>query len=316
MGSNRATAAIFVGLVGVAVAALPAVAAAARVAIVKSSSLAPFESALATLTESLRAQPNQPEILTFDLGGDGANAPTIFRDVEAAQAQAVVTIGTLATEMALQQTSTLPLIFSMVLYPEQSGFLRGHARSVTGVSLDIPFDVQFRFLRDLLPSAQRLGVLYHPSETGSIVDAGKAAAAKHGFDLRVRAVDKPADAVEALAGLLPEIDALWSVADSHVFTPQTTPTLILNALRRRVPLFGISKSQARSGAVMALYVDYGDIGRQTAELVVRVLEGERGEALPVASPRTVLLALNERTAEHLGLTLAPQLRAAATEVLQ
>ena len=316
MAFSRSISEIVLGLLGVAVVAIPAAAATSRVAIVKSSSLAPFESALTTMTESLRRQPNQPEILTFDLGGDGANAPAVFRDVEAAQPQAVVTIGTLATEMALQQPSTLPLIFSMVLYPEQSGFLGGRGRKMTGVSLDIPVEVQFRYLRQLLPSARRLGVLYCPSETGAIVEAGKAAASKYGFERRARSVDMAADAVAALADLLPEIDAVWSVADSHVFTPQTTPVLILNALRQRLPLFGISKVQARAGAVMALYADYADIGRQTAEYVVRVLDGEGVETLPVASPRTVLLALNEKSAQHIGLTLVPELRGVAQEVLQ
>jgi len=100
-----------------------AASAAMRVAIVKSSNLPPFEVASAAMTASLAKQPVQPEVLTFDLGGDSANAPAILLEVDAASPHLVVNVGTLATEMMVRAPGTVPVIFSMVLYPSQSGFL-------------------------------------------------------------------------------------------------------------------------------------------------------------------------------------------------
>jgi putative ABC transport system substrate-binding protein len=103
-----------------------------------------------------------------------------------------------------------------------------------------------------------------------------------------------------------KVDALWTVADSGVFTPQTTPTLLLAALRHRMPLIGLSPGHVRSGALAALVVDYEEVGRQTAELVVRVLEAPSSE-VPVTAPRRVTLALNLKTAELLGLQIPKEL---------
>jgi putative ABC transport system substrate-binding protein len=72
----------------------------------------------------------------------------------------------------------------------------------------------------------------------------------------------------------------------------------------------------RSGALATLFCDYADVGRQTGELVRRVLDGARPEDLPVAGPRKVSLGLNLRTAQHLGLDVSPPLVAGALEVVR
>jgi putative ABC transport system substrate-binding protein len=297
---------------GVAVLAFFAVASAASaastrptVAILKSSTLAPFELATEALTQSLSRVVPQPEVLTFDLEGDEANAPVVLRTIHAADPRVIVTVGSLATSVALADPSPIPVVFSMVLYPKASGFQSSARRSVTGVSLDIPLETQFASLRRLLPAAKKIGVLFHPAETGAIAAAAATVAAQNGLTLVAREVADAGEAVTALGSLMEEVDAVWAIADGHVFTPQTTPALILAALRRRVALIGLSTAHVRSGALAALYCDYRDVGAQTGAVVERVLRGDRVEAIPVAPPRRSDLAVNQRTAELLGVAIPP-----------
>ena len=287
-----------------------------RVAIIKSSSLAPFNQAADAIVEVLRNDPLHPEVLTLDLDGNEARTATVSAEVRQFAPRLVIVVGSLATAVALKELPSTPIIFSMVLYPRQSGFVSDGQRRVTGVSLDVPLDVQFAYLRRLLPTAHRIGVLYNPSETGAIVSEASAVATAYGFTLVPESVSEPAQAKAALAQLLEESDAIWSVADSHVFTPQTTAALILEAIRRRVPLFGLSTAQVRSGATAALYCDYADVGKQTAESALRVLRGEPPDTIAVSPPRKAALALNLRTAEHLGLHVADDLEAEASEVIR
>jgi putative ABC transport system substrate-binding protein len=294
----------------------PAAASGNVVAVIKSGSLTPFERATGAIVEALKKSIPQPEILTFDLEGDEANAPAILARVHRANPSVVVTVGSLATTVALADPSALPVVFSMVLYPEQSGFLKKTSHHVTGASLDIPPEAQFGYLRRLLPAARRVGVLFNPDETGSIVDKARAAAPHHGFTLVDRPVDAEGDAVGALGELMEKVDVVWAVADSHVFTPQTTLGLILASLRRRVPVIGLSTAHVRAGALAALYCDYEDVGRQTADLALRVLHGEDASNVPVASPRKVALALNLHTADHLGVKVAPDVIAEAGETVR
>jgi len=286
------------------------------VAIIKSSTLSPFERATESIVEALGRDPRQPEILIFDLEGDAAKSEGVLAEAYRANPRVIVTVGSLATAAALRGPSSVPVVFSMVLYPRQSGFLAHSSRGVTGASLDIPLDIQFAYLQRLLPASRRVGVLYHPAETGTIVEAARSAASSHGFTLVTEAVNDPAEAVAALGALMEKVEVVWAVADGHVFTPQATSALILAALRRRIPLIGLSTAHVRSGAVAALYCDYAEVGRQTAELASRVLQGEKCEDIPVAAPRTVTLALNLRTAQHLGMSIAADLEREAGEVVR
>jgi putative ABC transport system substrate-binding protein len=300
----------------IALVAAPVAGAAPVVAVVKSGAPAPFERATKAITAALGASPLQPEVLTFDLEGDEAKGGEVFERVRRAKPSLIITVGSLATAAALAETTTEPIVFSMVLYPEQSGFTGAGRTRVTGASLDIPPDVQFAWVRRLLPSARRLGVVYHPPETGKVVAAARAAAAKHGFTLVARAIEERDDPVAAFRALMEDVDVVWSVADGHVFTPQATPALILASLRRRVPLVGLSTAQVRAGALAALYSDYDDVGAQTAALALKVLQGEAPTSLPVTTPRHIGLALNLRTADHLGLELPADVQSEAEETVR
>jgi putative tryptophan/tyrosine transport system substrate-binding protein len=305
------------GLVGLLASAVPGAASRGpTVAIVTSSRVGPFETASRAMADTLREGPRQPEVLTFDLEGERDKAPGVLTAVRDARPDLIVTVGSLATAVVLADaTLRTPVVFSMVLYPRQSEFLNDPSR-VTGVALDVPVEVQLQYVRRLVPGARRLGVLYHAAETGLVVEAARRAAPAQGLTLVAHAVEQPGNAVTALGELMEEVDVVWTVADSHVFTPQTTSALILAALRRRVPLIGLSTAHVRSGALATLYCDYEDVGRQTGEVVQRLLDGARPEDVPVAGPRKVSLALNLRTAQHLGLDVSPPLVSEALEVVR
>jgi putative tryptophan/tyrosine transport system substrate-binding protein len=305
-------------LVALLLCAVPAAPAAVTpvVAVIKSSTLGPFERAAKAITTTLGKSTVQPEVLTFDLEGDEANSAGVLARIKRAKADVIVTVGSLATASALADPTAGPVVFSMVLYPEQSGFLRGDRARVTGASLDISVDVQFGYLRRLLPAAHRVGVLFHPAETGTVVEAARGAASRQGFTLVAKPVAEHDDVVAAMQSLMADVDVVWAVADGHVLTPQATSALILASLRRRVPFIGLSTAHVRAGALAALYCDYDDVGEQTAGLALRVLQGESPGSLPIAAPRRVGLAINLRTAEHLGLELPADLTAEAGETVR
>ena len=299
-----ATAAVVLGLATVAEAQ-------PRVALLRTSTTGPFAEAATAFEGALRTSRRQPEVLTFDLEGDPAAVASAMERVRQSAPKVVVTMGSLATSLALEASPPLdaPIVFSMVLYPAASGFL-SDGREVTGASLDVPVQQQFATLKRLLPEARRIGVL-HSDETASIVASARAVAERLGLQLIAEKVDEPSKAPLVMDSLVHKADALWTVADGGVFTQQTTPALLLAALRSRKPLIGLSPGQVRSGALAAFVVDYEDVGRQTAEIVSSVLDGRRVAEVPVTVPRRTTLALNLRTAELLGVTVSPAVLAEA-----
>lgn len=298
----------------IAASSVAAAAEAPTVAVLRSSSVSQFEEASVAIIQTLERK--GVRTATFDLEGRAENGPEVMKEVRKARPDLLVAVGSLATVEALEDPSPIPTVFSMVLYPQQSGFLDKGSRPVTGSSLDLPASTALRYVRRLLPGVRRVGVLYHPEETGFLVEEARRAAEELGLTLVAEEVDSPATAVSALNRILEQVDVVWSLADRHVFTPQTTPALILASVRRRIPFVGLSPAHVRAGAVMALSCDYADVGRQAAEIALRALGGADLSHIPVSSPRSVAVALNRRTAQHIGLEIPPDLESEAVEVVR
>lgn len=297
---------------------LPSRAFAARptVALLLSSSIPPFARAAEAIADTLKRDPLQPEILTFDLEGDVTKGAATLAEIHRAETGLVITVGSLATAVALDDPTPLPIVFSMVLYPEQSGFLGRPGRHVTGASLDVPPEVPFDYLKRLVPTIRRVGVLYSPEETGTVVEQARRAASAEGLVLVPQVVSEPSAAPTALERLAGQVDAVWTVADSHVFSPHTTSALFLEAVRHRTPIFGLSAAHVRAGALAAFSCDDEAVGRQSAGLAARVLHGEDPNALPVTRPDHVDLVLNVRVARHLGIDVPAEVEAEAGEVIR
>jgi putative ABC transport system substrate-binding protein len=81
-------------------------------------------------------------------------------------------------------------------------------------------------------------------------------------------------------------------------------------------MIGLSVAHVRAGTLAAASVDYADVGRQTGEMAGRLLRGAAPADLPIGAPRRVSLALNLHTAEHLGITVPPDLVLGAAEVVR
>ena len=76
---------------------------------------------------------------------------------------------------------------------------------------------------------------------------------------------------------------------------------MLKTLTTGTPFMGLSSSFVEAGALLALSCDYGDVGKQAAEVASRVLKGEQPACIPISVPRKVSLCINLRTASYIGL---------------
>jgi putative ABC transport system substrate-binding protein len=111
-----------------------------------------------------------------------------------------------------------------------------------------------------------------------------------------------------------KVDVLWSVADSTVFTPQGLRHILLSTLRNRIPFVGLSPAFVKAGALLALSCDYQDVGSQSGEMAIRILEGESPDTIPTAVPRQVSLSVNMNTARQIKVAIADEVRDAAANL--
>jgi putative ABC transport system substrate-binding protein len=277
-----------------------------KVAVVESRHLKAYDSAKTGFTEAMERSGFVVELVEFALEADSFAPSDLARFVDSAGANTVLALGTDAAKAVKEARLTSPAIFSMVSEPGQSGLLNDtgdDGTPMTGVVLDVPVREQFSSLLAVVPKVQRIGVIYNPEESQFIVDEAQSTANAMNLGLVTYPVHSEAEVSTALSALRPKIDALWLVSDRIVLTTQSLQYVFLFAFQTNLPLMGLSDHFVKMGALFAVGPDYEDVGRQSGEMAAQMLAGRSAVELPVASPRKVMLSLNLRTAEIIGLRI-------------
>jgi putative ABC transport system substrate-binding protein len=232
---------------------------------------------------------------------------------------------TLNLSMIHEATSTVPVVFVQVADPVKQGFvssIRQPGGNLTGFSL-YEFSLGSKWidlLKDVLPSLERVAVLFNPDaapQAKFFMAAIEAEAPSLGVQvssMQVRAYAEIEPALVSLAGqpnsgliLLPDI-----FLDLH-------GSQIADLVGRyRLPAIGTIASFVRFGGLMAYgnSATLSDQYQQSATYVDRILKGAKPSDLPIQGADSYGLAINLKTARMLGLTVPPSLLAAADEVIE
>jgi len=275
----------------------------------------------AALTAFLQAieKSQQIETITYNLGGNMKMGIEAAKWIRKGKPNLVLAVGTTAALAAKKELMDIPIVFCMVLNPASSGLvkhMKSSGGSITGASLDIPLETQYKYIKMLIPDVKSIGVIYNPEETGILVQEAVRVAKAGNISLTAKAISSEREVPDALKSMLNKVDILWSVADGTVFSPQSTQYILLTTLRARVPFMGLSPAFVKAGALMALSCDYTDIGKQAAEIAKSILDGENPGDIPIAVPRKISLYINLRTAEHIGLSIPKSAIKLADEVIR
>ena len=272
----------------------------------KSLEVKPYETALKSFKETLREKNYDLNVEEYVLKDDADQKDGLLAEIKRKSPRLIVTLGSAATSYIAEDIKDTPVVFCMVLNPTASGFIQSmnaSGNNMTGASLDIPLEAQFEALRSVIPSARKVGVIYNPSETESVIQEATKAAEQIGLELVSIPIISEEEVPEALRTLDGKVDALWSVADSTVFSRGSTKFILLHTLRNKIPFIGLSPAFVKAGALMALATDYQEVGTQCGELAVRILSGDHPSSLPITMPRTITMYLNLNTAEIIGLKI-------------
>ena len=205
---------------------------------------------------------------------------------------------------ALTKVSTIrdvPIIYLMVPNPQS---LVQDSDNVTGISMNIQPERQLSVLRQVLPHAKKIAILYDPDKSGAFVRKAQSSAATAGMELLPKVVHTSQDAAAALDGLKTKIDALWLLPDTTVVNPGTIDLLLLTALEKRIPVFTFSGKSAEKGALFSLEIDAQEAGKQAGEMANRVLAGTGIQTIGKADARGGILTINPAVAKRLGISLS------------
>ena len=262
----------------------------------------------------LALRESQPDYDIAKVLLDGAD-PVQKQAIEAAHADLLVTIGSTATAFADRTFPDLPIVFAKVLNPIESGFIKSWdqpGRHLTGATLDIPAEVQLQKFLTMIPHLKNVGVIF-TARTSRLVEDARRAATGMGLKIVSYELTSPKQLPAAIDSLCRTVDGIWTVADEELSTPQFVRFVLLETLRNRIPVMGFNQTFVESGALFCLEADYKYVGRQAAEIALKVLAGGDPAKIKPSVPDIIYLYLNLKSSKLLNLVLPPELVNVAKE---
>ena len=267
-----------------------------EVAILQSSDITAYQDAVSGFKG---AGPGNAIYTEYDMQGDLELGKKLARKVRASNAALVVAVGLKAALAAQLEIVDIPIVYMMILDPLKH---RLNAPNMTGTLLEVPIDRQLKVMRKMLPSIRRLGILHNPAKTGSQLNGDQAHAGTFGFQLQHYPVESEKQVPQQLRKLLSETDALWLTPDSTVLTNDSVRFILDTALGQRVPTIAFSPEFTRLGALLSISASYTQVGRETAQLARRILDGQVILPLNPVPIERLTISVNMKTAKFLNVS--------------
>lgn len=246
--------------------------------------------------------------------GEQATALTIAQQFAADDLDLALAVATPAAQAMAQNIINVPLLFTAVTDPVSAELVESMEEpgsNVTGTSDAAPIDDQLALLKELVPDAERVGIVYASGEVNSQVqvDQAEQAAGPLGLEIvtqTVTTVNEIQQAVEALG----DVDAIYVPTDNMVVAG--IASLVQVAEAEQIPVIAAEEGTVEGGAVATLGIDYAELGRQTGEMALRILrDGEDPATMAVETATEFTYVVNEDAAARQGVTIPEDILAEA-----
>ena len=278
-----------------------------RIAIVQPMSHSSLDQIRDTIVAELKASGRGIEIVTQNANGDTSSLATIYQNIRNKGVDIVVPIATPSAQSAKSVFggTRTPIIFAAVSNPVAAGLTGEDSRNITGVSNSIPSDRIVQLVSDFQPAYRKIGFLYTSSETNSVstIKAAKDYCDKNGIAYAEASIASPADLQAAVNALLSKgVDALYTGNDNTIASAMPTYTDV--AYSRGVPIYCGADSMVADGGLATIGIDYVQLGKQVAALVLKVADGAAPSALPYETLSDYAKFVNLQAAGRLNLKLS------------
>ena len=259
----------------------------------------PYRGIFAKIIEGIEAQVGAP-VASFAVNG-ASSAQEIVANLKRQNIKVVIALGRQGMKAASGLEQEIGLVAGAVVSPPA-----GDGRSFSVVSLAPDPKMLFERLKHFMPDVRRVIVVFDPKQNAWLMRLARDAARSQGLELQAIEVTDVKGAArvyqEILASADPKKDALWLPQDSTAVEESSILPLILeSAWNRSLAVFSSNVTHVQRGVLFSLYPNNIALGRQLATSALSLPNGNAASVVPM---KDALLAVNIRTASHLGLQLS------------
>ena len=170
-----------------------------------------------------------------------------------------------------------------------------------------PVADQMDLLRQLLPDAKTVGLLYCTAESNSDIQIAMAkeeleAIGLTGVEFTVSSSNEIQSVVESMVG---QVDAIYTPTDNTIAAAMTQVASIAN--EAKVPTICGEVGMVEAGGLASVSINYEELGYRAGEMAVEILtEGADPAEMPVEtmSAAECDLVFNQATADEIGVDVS------------
>ncbi|MGO9701737.1 MAG: ABC transporter substrate-binding protein [Xanthobacteraceae bacterium] len=255
--------------------------------------------------------------------GDADRVRTFAKELVELRPDAILGVTTGAVSALAHETSTIPIVFAIVIDPVGNGFAASLAHpggNITGFTvLDSTIGSKWvELLKEIAPRTERMAMLFNPA-TAPPIQALAASIQTAASSLAIQASATPIHAKEEIEGVIVEqarTPGGGLIVMPDPFNRRNRDLIIALTARHSVPAIYYARSLAEAGGLIAYSDDYGEGLREAAGYIDRILKGEKPADLPLQAATKFELVINMKTAKALGLTVSNNMQLLADEVIE
>jgi len=246
-------------------------------------------------------------------------AVQIARKMVGNQPDIIVAIATPSAQAVVSTTKTIPVVFSAVTDPLAAKLvasLNKPGKNVTGLSDMANVKEHLALIKEFIPNLKVVGIPYNPGEANSVsmLKSIKETAATMGIKIVESAAPKSSDVMIAAKQLVGKVDAIYCPIDNTIIS--AAESVVRVGIDAQVPVFAADTSTVSRGAIAAVGYNYFDLGRQTGDIVVRILKGEKPGSIDVKMAKGTDLYVNPKMAERMGIKVPDSVLKRATKIIK
>ena len=250
---------------------------------------------------------------TFDLQNANGDTNTAAQIAMKYRDEGVDVAVGIATPVALALANTItdiPVVFGTVTDPLGAGLvstLDHGERNITGMSDAIPTEQHIALCKQRT-GIKTLGYIYTSNEANSVssLELVKKGCEQAGLSLVTQAITNSSEVKQAAEAIINRVDGLYLTTDNTVFSALSSVKEVFGEAKK--PIFSGDVTGAQDGGcVIASGFNYYKAGRATGEMVLKILNGEKPENIPVrfmTDPSDSDLLFDLDAAKNCGITIA------------
>lgn len=242
-------------------------------------------------------------IIAFPVSSDYYNNQSIPSALPKGDHMAYVALGKRSLSLLANQSHSSP-VFAILPSATMESPIAG------GILLKPSAESQISVLKRFIPDTRTIHVVFNPIYHETLIRGARKYATENNISLNSNAVTDIRESAKRYRSILATAnpyEAIWLLPDGGLIDASLLQLILNVAWDKKLAVYTSNPLFVKRGALFAIYPDNIGIGARLGEIISSYKEGA-GSQSKLEFLQNFHIAYNERTGNHIGITLSPNVR--------